>query len=98
MLFRSNYQTGHAIFEATHGIAPDIAGQDKVNPSSIILSSVMMLDYIGWHEAATLLTTAMESLFAQSVATADLARFMEGGTALGTRAFGDRLVDEIAHA
>ncbi len=93
-----NYQTGHAIFEATHGIAPDIAGQDKVNPSSIILSSVMMLDYIGWHEAATLITTAMESLFAQSVATADLARFMEGGTALGTRAFGDRLVDEIAHA
>lgn len=93
-----NYQTGHAIFEATHGIAPDIAGQDKVNPSSIILSSVMMLDYIGWHEAATLITTAMESLFAQSVATADLARFMEGGTALGTRAFDDRLVDEIAHA
>ena len=93
-----NYQTGHAIFEATHGIAPDIAGQDKVNPSSIILSSVMMLDYMGWHEAATLITTAMESLFAQSVATADLARFMEGGTALGTRAFGDRLVDEIAHA
>ena len=93
-----NYQTGHAIFEATHGIAPDIAGQDKVNPSSIILSSVMMLDYSGWHEAATLITTAMESLFAQSVATADLARFMEGGTALGTRAFGDRLVDEIAHA
>ena len=93
-----NYQTGHAIFEATHGIAPDIAGQDKVNPSSIILSSVMMLDYIGWHEAATLITTAMESLFAQSVATADLARFMEGGTALGTKAFGDRLVDEIAHA
>ena len=93
-----NYQTGHAIFEATHGIAPDIAGQDKVNPSSIILSSVMMLDYIGWHEAATLITTAMESLFAQSVATADLARFMEDGTALGTRAFGDRLVDEIAHA
>lgn len=93
-----NYQTGHAIFEATHGIAPDIAGQDKVNPSSIILSSVMMLDYMGWHEAATLITTAMESLFAQSVATADLARFMKGGTALGTRAFGDRLVDEIAHA
>ena len=92
-----NYQTGHAIFEATHGIAPDIAGHDTVNPSSIILSSVMMLDYIGWHEAATLITTAMESLFAQSVATADLARFMEGGTALGTRAFGDRLVDEIAH-
>lgn len=93
-----NYQTGHAIFEATHGIAPDIAGQDKVNPSSIILSSVMMLDYMGWHEAATLITTAMERLFAQSVATADLARFMKGGTALGTKAFGDRLVGEIAKA
>lgn len=46
-----NYQTGHAIFEATHGVAPDIAGTDKVNPSSIILSAVMMLDYLGWSEA-----------------------------------------------
>lgn len=93
-----NYHTGHAIFEATHGIAPDIAGQDKVNPSSLILSSVMMLDYIGWHEAGTLITQAMESLFAQSVATADLARFMANGQALGTKAFGQRLVDEIAGA
>ena len=49
-----NYVSGHAIFEATHGIAPDIAGKDKVNPSSIILSAVMMLDYIGWKEAGPL--------------------------------------------
>lgn len=90
-----NYQTGHAIFEATHGIAPDIAGQDKVNPCSIILSAVMMLDYMGWTEAAQLITSAMEQLFTEGVATADLARFMEGGEALGTRAFGQRLINKL---
>lgn len=58
-----NYQTGHAIFEATHGIAPDIAGKDIVNPSSIILSAVMMLDYMGWHEAGRMIEDALERLF-----------------------------------
>ena len=90
-----NYHTGHAIFEATHGIAPDIAGQDKVNPSSIILSAVMMLDYMGWNEAAQLITDALECLFTQGVATADLARFMPDGKALGTKAFGDKLAESL---
>lgn len=90
-----NYHTGHAIFEATHGIAPDIAGQDKVNPSSIILSAVMMLDYMGWNEAAQLITDALERLFTQGVATADLARFMPDGKALGTKAFGDKLAESL---
>lgn len=90
-----NYHTGHAIFEATHGIAPDIAGQDKVNPSSIILSAVMMLDYMGWNEAAQLITDALERLFTQGVATADLARFMPDGKALGSKAFGDKLAESL---
>ena len=90
-----NYQTGHAIFEATHGIAPDIAGQNKVNPSSLILSAVMMLDYMGWNEAAQLITDAMEKLFTQGLATADLARFMNNGQPLGTQEFGAQLVKQL---
>lgn len=90
-----NYQTGHAIFEATHGVAPDIAGTDKVNPSSIILSAVMMLDYLGWSEAGELITEAMEQLFQQSIATIDLARMMPNGKALGTKAFGDSIITNI---
>jgi isocitrate dehydrogenase len=90
-----NYQTGHAIFEATHGIAPDIAGQNKVNPSSLILSAVMMLDYMGWNEAAQLITDAMEKLFTQGLATADLARFMNNGQSLGTQEFGAQLVKQL---
>lgn len=90
-----NYQTGHAIFEATHGIAPDIAGQDIVNPCSLILSAVMMLDFMGWGEAGELITTALEHLFLNGEATADLARFMPNGKPLGTRAFTQRLIDTI---
>lgn len=90
-----NYQTGHAIFEATHGVAPDIAGTDKVNPSSIILSAVMMLDYLGWSEAGELITEAMEQLFQQSIATIDLARMMPNGKVLGTKAFGDSIITNI---
>ena len=90
-----NYQTGHAIFEATHGIAPDIAGQNKVNPSSLILSAVMMLDYMGWNKAAQLITDAMEKLFTQGLATADLARFMNNGQSLGTQEFGAQLVKQL---
>lgn len=92
-----NYQSGHAIFEATHGIAPDIAGQNKVNPSSLILSAVMMLDYLGWKEAALLITSSMERLFTQGLATDDLARFMENGMPLGTKEFGDKLLEELKH-
>lgn len=90
-----NYQTGHAIFEATHGIAPDIAGKNIVNPSSIILSAVMMLDYMGWHEAGKLIEQSLETLFQKGIATADLARFMPDGKSLGTKEFGDAVVGEI---
>jgi isocitrate dehydrogenase len=90
-----NYLSGHAIFEATHGTAPDIAGQNKVNPSSLILSSVMMLEYLGWKEAADLITKAMEKAFINGEATADLARFMPNGKPLGTVEFGENVVGQI---
>ena len=90
-----NYQTGHAIFEATHGIAPDIAGNDIVNPSSIILSAVMMLDYMGWHEAGRMIEDALERLFQKGVATADLARFMPDGTTVGTKLFGEKIIEQL---
>lgn len=90
-----NYTTGHAIFEATHGIAPDIAGMDKVNPCSMILSAVMMLDYMGWYEAGELITDGIERLFAKGVATVDLARFMPDGQPVGTKAFGDMLIEAM---
>lgn len=90
-----NYETGHAIFEATHGIAPDIAGQDVVNPCSILLSAVMMLDYMGWSEAGQLITDGIETLFGEGCATADLARFMPHGRPVGTTEFGKKLIDII---
>lgn len=82
-----NYKTGHAIFEATHGTAPDIAGKDIVNPSSLLLSAVMMLEYIKWHEAAELITNALEDMFQSGLATKDLARFMDNGKSLTTSEF-----------
>jgi isocitrate dehydrogenase len=88
-----NYVSGHAIFEATHGTAPTIAGKNTVNPSSLLLSSVMMLEYMGWNEAAGLITSAMEKAFTQGRATHDLARFMPDGTSLGTKEFGDAIVE-----
>ena len=90
-----NYQTGHAIFEATHGIAPDIAGKDIVNPSSIILSAVMMLDYMGWHEAGRMIEDALERLFQKGVATTDLARFIPDGTTVGTKLFGEKIIEQL---
>lgn len=90
-----NYNSGHAIFEATHGIAPDIAGENMVNPCSIILSAVMMLDYIGWGEAASLITSAMEKLFSEGYATSDLARFMDNGKPLGTNEFAEKLANTL---
>jgi isocitrate dehydrogenase len=86
-----NYRSGHAIFEATHGTAPDIAGKNLANPSSLILSSVMMLEYMAWTEAATLITKAMEKAFIGKEATHDLARFMPEGKALGTKQFGEKI-------
>lgn len=90
-----NYDNGNAIFEATHGTAPDIAGKNIVNPCSIILSAVMMLEYLDWNEAAALIESALEGAFKDGKATADLARFMQNGTALGTKEFTQELVNRI---
>lgn len=87
-----NYNTGHAVFEATHGTAPNIAGKNIVNPSSLLLSSVMLLEYLGWNAAATLITEALEKSFQSEKATHDLARFMPNGTSLGTKEFGQMLI------
>ena len=84
-----NYVTGHAVFEATHGTAPDIAGKNIVNPCSLLLSAVMMLEYIGWNAPASLITAALETAFAHGEATIDLARFMTNGKPLGTTEFGN---------
>lgn len=90
-----NYKTGHAIFEATHGTAPDIAGKDIVNPCSIILSAVMMLEYFGWKKSASLIEKALEKSFMEGRATADLARFMPDGVSLSTSAFTGEIVARI---
>ena len=90
-----NYTTGDAIFEATHGTAPDIAGKDIVNPCSNVLSGVMMLEYIGWDEAARLVVKALEKSFESGYATQDLARLMENGKPMGTAAFTGHIVELI---
>lgn len=90
-----NYLTGHAIFEATHGTAPNIAGRNVVNPSSLLLSSVMMLEYLGWNEAAQSIVSAMEAAFQAGEATADLARLMPGGRCLSTTEFGNVIINQL---
>ncbi len=91
-----NYNSGHAIFEATHGTAPNIAGKNLVNPSSLLLSSVMMLEYMGWSDAANLITSRYGArTFSAGEATHDLARFMPNGKSLGTKEFGDRIISII---
>lgn len=87
-----NYSTGHAIFEATHGIAPDIAGQDKANPCSLLLSGCMLFDYIGWTEVARRITTAIEKTLAQGYVTADLAH---GKPAYSTSDFAAKVIDYL---
>ncbi|QZA32647.1 NADP-dependent isocitrate dehydrogenase [Hydrogenibacillus sp. N12] len=87
-----NYETGHAVFEATHGTAPKYAGLDKVNPSSVILSGEMMLRYLGWHEAADLILEAMDRTIGEKIVTYDFARLMEGATEVKTSEFGDALI------
>ncbi|PPK07732.1 isocitrate dehydrogenase (NADP(+)), partial [Staphylococcus aureus] len=84
-----NYESGHAIFEATHGTAPKYAGLDKVNPSSVILSGVLMLEHLGWKEAGELITKSMEKTIASKVVTYDFARLMEGATEVKCSAFAD---------
>ena len=90
-----NYKTGHAIFEATHGTAPDIAGQNKANPCSMLLSAVMMLEYMKWNEAADLITKALENMFKDGIATHDLARFMSNGQSLTTTEFSEQLIHNL---
>ncbi|WP_027410185.1 NADP-dependent isocitrate dehydrogenase [Anoxybacteroides tepidamans] len=87
-----NYETGHAIFEATHGTAPKYAGLDKVNPSSVILSGVMMFEHLGWNEAAKLVIDSMEKTIASKVVTYDFARLMEGATEVKCSEFADALI------
>jgi isocitrate dehydrogenase len=87
-----NYLTGHAIFEATHGTAPKYAGQDKVNPGSLILSGEMMLRYLGWGEAADLVVRGLERTIAQKKVTYDFHRLMEGATMLRTSEFAEAMV------
>ncbi len=90
-----NYTTGHAIFEATHGTAPIHAGKNRANPCSLLLSAVMMLQYMGWQEAGDAIVRAMESAFIEGKATYDLVRFMEGGTKLSTSEFADLLISTL---
>ena len=90
-----NYETGRAIFEATHGTAPKYAGQDKVNPSSVILSGEMMLRHLGWNEAADLITDSMEKVIGEKRVTYDFHRLMEGATLLKCSEFGQALIDNM---
>ncbi len=87
-----NYQTGHAIFEATHGTAPKYADLDQVNPGSVVLSGEMMLRYMGWTEAADAIITAMDKTIDQKIVTYDFARMMPGATKVKCSEFGDALI------
>ena len=90
-----NYETGHAIFEATHGTAPDIAGQNKANPCSLLLSGAMLFDYIGWPEVSHLLTKAIEKALFEQKETGDFASHLEGVAALTTGQFAEELLANI---
>lgn len=91
-----NYITGHAIFEATHGTAPKYAGLDKVNPSSVILSGVMMFEYMKWTEVAKLIVDGLENAIASKRVTYDFHRLMEGATLLKCSEFGDEIIKNMA--
>ena len=90
-----NYDTGIAIFEATHGTAPKYTGQDKVNPGSLILSAEMMLRHMGWEEAADLIVKGMEGAISAGTVTYDFERLMEGATLLSCSGFGDALISHM---
>ena len=90
-----NYLTGHAIFEATHGTAPKYAGQDKVNPSSVLLSGVLMLEHLGWQEAADLITNSVEKTISSKYVTYDFARLMDGATEVKCSEFATRLIENF---
>ncbi|MFZ4450643.1 NADP-dependent isocitrate dehydrogenase [Salibacterium aidingense] len=90
-----NYESGHAIFEATHGTAPKYAGMDKVNPSSLILSGELLLRHLGWHEAADLVLTSMDKTIGNKVVTYDFARLMDGAREVKCSEFGDELIKNM---
>lgn len=90
-----NYETGHAIFEATHGTAPKYANLDKVNPGSVILSGALMLEHLGWNEAADLIYKGLEAAIASKRVTYDFERLMEGATLLKCSEFGDEIIQDM---
>ena len=90
-----NYKTGFAIFEATHGTAPKYAGQDKVNPGSVILSGAMMFEYMGWQPVADLIYKGLESTIASKKVTYDFHRLMESATLLKCSEFAKELVKNM---
>jgi isocitrate dehydrogenase len=90
-----NYVTGHGVFEATHGTAPKYAGQDKVNPGSLLLSGVLMFEHLGWQTAADDIVTAMEATIAARIVTYDFARQMEGATQVKTSEFAAAIIDRL---
>ncbi|MEY9975073.1 NADP-dependent isocitrate dehydrogenase [Lysinibacillus sp. RC79] len=90
-----NYVTGHAIFEATHGTAPKYAGQDKVNPSSVLLSGVLMLEHLGWQEAADMITKSVENTISSKVVTYDFARLMDGAKEVKCSEFATELIKNL---
>jgi isocitrate dehydrogenase len=90
-----NYATGHAIFEATHGTAPKYAGQDKVNPGSVILSGEMMFRHLGWTEAADRIIGGVNGAIAAKRVTYDFARLMDGATEVKCSEFGDAVIDHM---
>ena len=91
-----NYVTGHSIFEATHGTAPKYAGQDKVNPGSVILSGEMMLRRLGWTEAADLILRGLEASIGEKIVTYDFARQMEGATQVKTSEFASAMIERMS--
>jgi isocitrate dehydrogenase len=90
-----NYVSGHSIFEATHGTAPKYAGQDKVNPGSLLLSGVMMFERLGWQSAADDIVRALEATIAEKIVTYDFARLMEGATEVKTSEFASAIVERL---
>jgi isocitrate dehydrogenase len=90
-----NYVTGHGVFEATHGTAPKYAGQDKVNPGSVLLSGVLMFEHLGWQDAADDIVRALEATIADKIVTYDFARLMDGATEVKTSEFASAIVDRL---
>jgi isocitrate dehydrogenase len=91
----ANIGDGYAVFEATHGTAPKYADQDKINPSSLILSGVMMFEHLGWNDVAVAIVKGIEGALKARRVTYDIARQMEGATEVGTSAFADNIVEHL---